>query len=52
MDHYDQSQPQAYPPPPPAEKQGGNYVAPPPAGYPAKEDAQTQSRGDGFWRGW
>ncbi|KAL7250617.1 hypothetical protein ACSBR1_012611 [Camellia fascicularis] len=60
MNHYDQNQPQvAYPPP------GTAYPAavapPPPAGYPMRDDQvqhhnpqplpQTQSRGDGFWKG-
>ena len=48
----------AYPP----AQQGASYVmAPPPVGYPLKDGAanpenqvpvQTQSRGDGFWKGW
>ena len=49
---------------PPAPAQGASYVmAPPPVGYPMKDDGgaarsenqvpvQTQSRGDGFWKGW
>lgn len=45
------------------EGKSGPYVAaPPPVGYPVRDgpqyphqtnlDAQTQSRGDGFWKGW
>ncbi|XP_042520971.1 cysteine-rich and transmembrane domain-containing protein B-like isoform X2 [Macadamia integrifolia] len=48
---------QAYPPPGQGYQQGP-YVAPPPAGYPTKDEypqqahpVQTQSRGDGFWKG-
>ncbi|XP_059669599.1 protein CYSTEINE-RICH TRANSMEMBRANE MODULE 6-like isoform X1 [Cornus florida] len=66
MSHYDQNKPQeAYPfPATTAPVEGypqGPYVAPPPAGYPMKDgeanpqnhhhSAQTQSRGDGFWKG-
>ncbi|XP_022148046.1 cysteine-rich and transmembrane domain-containing protein B-like [Momordica charantia] len=56
--------PMAYPAPPPsypaAEQFKGPYVtAPPPVGYPVKDapveyphqTSQTQSRGDGFWKG-
>ncbi|CAA3018045.1 cysteine-rich and transmembrane domain-containing protein WIH2-like isoform X1 [Olea europaea var. sylvestris] len=63
MSNYNQNQPQAvYPPPSTAEPQGVPYMAPPPpAGYPMKDGhdqppidpapAETQSRGDGFWKG-
>nr|XP_010941635.1 cysteine-rich and transmembrane domain-containing protein WIH2 [Elaeis guineensis] len=66
MSYYDQQQvpPQAYPPPanaypPPGQAYPPAYAAPPPAGYPMKEGvanpqpapAQTQDRGDGFWKG-
>ncbi|XP_042058972.1 cysteine-rich and transmembrane domain-containing protein WIH1-like isoform X2 [Salvia splendens] len=51
------NQPQAYPPPGtaaayPVEPPGG-YMAPPPqAGFAVNDPpADTQSRGDGFWRG-
>ncbi|KAI3769047.1 hypothetical protein L6452_00143 [Arctium lappa] len=60
MSRFDQNEiPVAYPPAP----QGASYVmAPPPVGYPMKDGAaaaisenqahvQTQSRGDGFWKG-
>ncbi|KAI3457654.1 hypothetical protein Pfo_014317 [Paulownia fortunei] len=64
MSNYNQNQ--AYPPPStayPAEPQGGYMAPPPPAGYPMKDGQQdqgqgqapvasTQSRGDGFWKGW
>ncbi|PWA60495.1 hypothetical protein CTI12_AA380470 [Artemisia annua] len=58
MSQYAQNDiPVAYPP----AQQGASYVmAPPPVGYPLKDGAanpenqvpvQTQSRGDGFWKG-
>ncbi|KAL3849053.1 hypothetical protein ACJIZ3_010935 [Penstemon smallii] len=62
MSNYNQNQ--ANPPPStayPAEPQGGYGVPPPPAGYPMNygeqsqgqaPPAKTQSRGDGFWKGW
>ncbi|KAI3465580.1 hypothetical protein Pfo_022243 [Paulownia fortunei] len=60
MSNYNQPQ-AAYPPPGtayPAEPQGGYMAPPPPAGYPMKDGEQgqgppanTQSRGDGFWKG-
>ncbi|TJW23165.1 hypothetical protein E7L52_22525, partial [Bacillus paralicheniformis] len=60
MSRYEQSQiPVAHPPAP---QEGAAYVmAPPPVGYPARDGGetksenqapvQTQSRGDGFWKG-
>ncbi|KAH6796031.1 hypothetical protein C2S51_037017 [Perilla frutescens var. frutescens] len=59
MSNYNQPQ-AAYPPAGmayPAEPQGGYMAAPPPVtGFPVKDGevppANTQSRGDGFWRGW
>ncbi|KAL8506874.1 hypothetical protein ACS0TY_017680 [Phlomoides rotata] len=56
MSNYNQPQ-VVYPPPGKAEQQGGYMVAPPPAAYPTKDGhdqvspPNTQSRGDGFWRG-
>ncbi|PSR95338.1 Rhodopsin like [Actinidia chinensis var. chinensis] len=60
MSHYDQNQPQVAYPPPATTPVEGVYDAPPPAGYPMRDGqpqpqnsphAQTQSRGDGFWKG-
>lgn len=42
-------------PPGTAEQQGGYMAAPPPAAYPMKDQVSpgnTQSKGDGFWKGW
>lgn len=44
----------------PPQQQAGAFVAPPPpAGYPTRDvqadssaTLTTQSRGDGFWKGW
>ncbi|KAH0669840.1 hypothetical protein KY285_023983 [Solanum tuberosum] len=44
----------------PAQQQASAFVAPPPpAGYPTRDvqgdssvPVTTQSRGDGFWKGW
>ncbi|KAK9057115.1 hypothetical protein SSX86_024482 [Deinandra increscens subsp. villosa] len=59
MSRFDQNEniPVAYPP----ATQAASYVmAPPPVGYPTRDGAtksenqapvQTQSRGDGFWKG-
>ncbi|KAA8526154.1 hypothetical protein F0562_007745 [Nyssa sinensis] len=61
MSQYDHNQPQVSYPPAGTGYSEGPYVAPPPAGYPMKDGhsdphnppppAQTQSRGDGFWKG-
>lgn len=58
MNSYNQNQSQGktgYP-----EQQAAQFVAPPqPAGYPTRDvqadssaPVTTQSRGDGFWKGW
>ncbi|KAL7185463.1 hypothetical protein ACSBR2_027413 [Camellia fascicularis] len=68
MSQYNQNQPQvsyAYPAPSStAAAAEGPYVVPPPVGYPMKDGQsqqphnnqplpyKTQSRGDGFWKGW
>ncbi|KAK3011548.1 hypothetical protein RJ639_011404 [Escallonia herrerae] len=60
MSQYNQNQPpESYPPPGTANPQKSRMEAPPPAGYPTRDGPQvdatsgkTQSRGDGFWKGW